>query len=303
MPLTRSEALVERLCKASFLSLWSFSNPAASRGKELCDLLVVCEPNVLIFSVKEVGLPDASDPTAVNRWSRRAVDASVQQLYGAERQLATVSSVPRAPGIPAFELPDLAVRRTHRIAVALGSGGDVPFDQRDFGKGFIHIFDDSSLATLMVELDTISDFVQYLDGKERLLTGGHAPQTPGGERDLLAVYLHRGRKFPVSPNGRPVVVDENAWSDLCEKPEWVRRKRADVVSYLWDQLIEGVARDVLGPGLQFGRSSDAERATRIMAREDRFSRRVLADAFNGFMADAVALKTRARIATSPAGVC
>jgi hypothetical protein len=303
MSLTPSEAVVERLCKASFLSLWSFPNPRVKQGKELCDLLVVCEPHVVIFSVKEIGLPDASDPTAVHRWTRKAIDGSIQQLYGAERQLAMKNSVPRALGSPGLQLPDAAVRRTHRIAVALGSGGNVPFEQRDFGKGFVHILDDSSLATVMEELDTIADFVKYLEDKEQLLTGGHAPQTPGGERDLLAIYLHRGRKFPLSPDGRPVVIDKGAWSDLCGKPEWVRRKSADVVSYLWDKLIEGVARDVLGPGLEFGTSSDAERATRIMAREDRFSRRVLADAFNGFMAAAVEGKTRARMASSPSGVC
>src|SRR5687768_3538771 len=134
MSLTPSEAVVERLCKASFLSLWSFPNPRVTQGKELCDLLVVCEPHVLIFSVKEIGLPDATDPTAVNRWTRRAIDGSIQQLYGAERQLAMKNSVPRALGSPGLQLPHSAVRRTHRIAVALGSGGNVPFEQRNFGK-------------------------------------------------------------------------------------------------------------------------------------------------------------------------
>jgi hypothetical protein len=65
---TESEELVYRLCTKSFLSLWSYPNPRGKRGKELCDILVVCEPDIIIFSVKEAAFKDTGNKVA---WERR----------------------------------------------------------------------------------------------------------------------------------------------------------------------------------------------------------------------------------------
>jgi hypothetical protein len=49
----QSEEYLARLCRRSFLSLWSYPTPQGKNaGKELCDCLVVCDPDVIIFSVK-----------------------------------------------------------------------------------------------------------------------------------------------------------------------------------------------------------------------------------------------------------
>jgi hypothetical protein len=60
--LTTSERYLARLGEKSFLNLWSYpntfrdqkDNPGASQGKELCDLLVVCGPHIVIFSEKTI---------------------------------------------------------------------------------------------------------------------------------------------------------------------------------------------------------------------------------------------------------
>jgi hypothetical protein len=97
MAVTPSEALVERLCGKAFLSLWGLPNPVASQGKELCDFLVVCGSEVVIFSVKEVtlgeGEPEELDYTKWHRWHRRAVEESAEQIYGAERRLSRMPRV------------------------------------------------------------------------------------------------------------------------------------------------------------------------------------------------------------------
>jgi len=98
------------------------------------------------------------------------------------------------------------------------------------------------------------------------------------------------------------VVEHGLWDELTRKPEWARRKEADRASYEWDRLIELVARDVLGPGLEVGSKEDAERVMRTMAQENRFCRRMLADAFNEFMVLTARQEVRSRIMSSPAGV-
>jgi len=56
---TNSEQFVYEVCQKSFLSLWSYVNPRGREpGKELCDVLVVCDPHVIVISVKEVVLKD-----------------------------------------------------------------------------------------------------------------------------------------------------------------------------------------------------------------------------------------------------
>ena len=58
--LTESERYLANLCEKSFLSLWSYPNVFRDQGrkegkgdgKELCDLLVVFDRDVIIFSDK-----------------------------------------------------------------------------------------------------------------------------------------------------------------------------------------------------------------------------------------------------------
>ncbi|MDP9201730.1 MAG: hypothetical protein M3P26_07335 [Gemmatimonadota bacterium] len=242
----------------------------------------------------------AEEDVSVARWRKKAIDESVRQIYGAERKLARMERVIRSTGSPGFLLPPADYRRVHRVAVALGSSGEVMFAQGDFGKGFVHVLDDRSLGTVMGELDTVSDFVSYLSSKEALVTSGEMSIVSAGEEELLAIYLHAGRKFPTGAD--VLMVEPGAWGELISKAEWQRRKEADQSSYVWDKLIEGVARDVLGPGLESGEPDQAERVTRIMARETRFSRRVIAEAFNEFMRLAAQKRVRARWIPSRSGV-
>src|ERR1700722_20774877 len=99
-PLNKAEEFVLGVCQRSFLSLWCYNNPKGKDNDELCDVLVVCDPYVIIVSVKEIQLKD--DPTEVHheRWTRKAVDASVNQIYGAERWLPPAPPVIRPAGPP-----------------------------------------------------------------------------------------------------------------------------------------------------------------------------------------------------------
>ena len=300
MSLTRSEALVERLCKKSFLSTWSYPNPRAGAGKELCDLLTVCDPDVLVFSVKEIALGDASDVAAAQRWRRKAIAESVKQIYGAERRLKEMLRVIRQDGTDGLPLPSLASRRIHRIAVALGSRGNVGLEFGDFGKGYVHVFDEQALEHIVGELDTIADFTAYLRAKEALTNAGQYPIIPGGEEHLLAVYLHRGRVFPP---GDVLLIEPESWERLIQKPEWIRRKTEDRESYVWDGLIETLSELTGVPGaIGSMELTEREEILRVMAREDRFGRRILAKAFNEFMAEAARKETRSRIVPGLSGV-
>lgn len=302
VPLTPSEELVAALCRRSFLTPWSEPNPLAEAGKELCDLLVVCSPHIVIFSVKEIQLKDTGDPaTDWTRWHRKAVEQSAKQIYGAERALRATRRVTRGDGSPGLLLPDKEEMIVHRVAIALGGRGSAPYQQGDFGKGFVHVLDDTSLHVVMRELDTISDFVEYLAAKEALLARSDLVMD-GQEEDLLALYLHRGRQFP--DEAQMLAIGNDLWTGLTAKPEWAARKKADQESYVWDGLIETLqelADPIWGEANRTeAKSADnLEEVLRAMAREGRFNRRVLAQSFNEFMREAAKGAVRARIVPSP----
>jgi hypothetical protein len=292
-----SEELVFRLCQRSFLSLWSYANPLSKPGKELCDLLVVCNPDIVLFSVKDVAYKSSGEDTTKGweRWRRRAIEDSVKQLYGAERWLQNADRVIRSDGSPGIALPSTATRRIHRIAVALGSDGQVPIEFGDFGKGYVHVLDEESLDILMNELDTINDFTTYLEAKEE-----HKGSIlfEGWEADLLALYLHQNRKIPSSAD--LLVVLPDVWTEFTKKDEYQRKKTVDKESYIWDRMIEIIGRDVLHGHLEFGEGlDDNETALRAMAKETRFARRMLGQSFLEMVKGLPEGNIRARMVKSP----
>lgn len=83
-----SEKYLRNKCEKTFLSLWSYPNlyTQEKKGKELCDVLVLFEDHICIFSDKYCAFQDDKlDNIAWNRWFRHAIAA--KQIIGAERYL------------------------------------------------------------------------------------------------------------------------------------------------------------------------------------------------------------------------
>jgi hypothetical protein len=130
-----------RLCRDTFLSTWSYPNifRAERRGsqtisKEVCDLLVVFEDDVLIFSDKDCAFPqDDNLDLSWSRWYRRAVAKSAAQLHGAERVLrgreALFLDAELKHPFPLL-LPDPTRMPVHRILVAHGVSDRCPAGAR-----------------------------------------------------------------------------------------------------------------------------------------------------------------------------
>jgi hypothetical protein len=297
--LNEAERFVVEHCRRSFLSLWTYPNPQGQSGKELCDLLTVCDPDVIVISVKHIDFKDTGRPEVdLARWRRRAVDESVKQVFGAERCLdldAVQQRVTTKDGNTGLRIPANGPRRMHRVAVALGGDRKVLFSSGVAGGGnkYVHVLDGPSFATILRELDTISDFVAYLTAKEKL----QARVKMEGEEDLLAVYLQNGRTFP---DKDLICLDGGVWHTFSQSKEYKAKKDADQVSYVWDRLIETFCQDQHAGLLLGGHDIDVvERALRTMVREDRFTRRGLGKSFSGFLDANQQGQARARIHPDP----
>ena len=347
--LTRSERLLGKLSQRTFMSLWSYANvwrdqrsqgTTQGDGKEVCDLLVVFENHVIIFSDKHIDYKAHTDPNvAWRRWYTKAVKKSADQIYGAERWIRDhpdrlfLDPTCRQP----FPLPLPAPERmkVHRIVVAHGAGracrkhfgggtgslvlapsivGDDhlllenpchasaasateglqesqsarPFmvGHIDPRRGYVHVLDDTTLSVLLGALDTVTDFVNYLERKERLINSSKLLLAPG-EEDLLGFYLRNVgpdglNDFVIPDNFHGVVIEEGMWADFQAKPQRRAQLAADRISYAWDEIIERFSFHVLNDSQYHTTKRGAahsETLIRFLAREPRTHRRFLADAF------------------------
>ncbi len=297
-PLNRTEQFVSQVCEKSFLTFWCYANPQAPNGKELCDVLVVCHPHIIVVSVKEIALNLEKDPeVAFKRWERKAVDASVSQLYGAERALAGMTQVIRRDGTPGLDLPSPDELRIHRIAVAFGDRNEAVTKSQDYGKGYVHVMGEQSFTDVLTELDTVTDFTDYLLAKEKL----KIVLLAGSEGNMLAHYLSNDRAFP--QNADVSLFNNDLWRGLQGNESYRRRKQAEEASYAWDWIINAMADTRLvpveGPPPTL---PELDLALRAMASERRFHRRILGEHLVGFIHEAVAGKLRSRLLASPSGV-
>jgi len=310
--LTPSEQILADLCEHSFLDIWSFPNLANDSGlskngtgKELCDLLVVFGNDIIIFSDKSCAYPHTGSPRLDwQRWYRRSIADSAKQIRGAERWIRTYPDriyLDRSckQKIP-LALPEASAMHIHRICIGLGANErlqqatgarslaispTVDGDAETFAVGrvtnsetWIHVLDEQSLYTLLRELSTVSDFVEYLRAKEDLIQSDHLLRAES-ESDLLAYFLWHGRNF-ASPSAQ-LLIDGSLWDRFTSNPHYQTRQEEDEISYFWDGLITYFNKQYVNEQLEIGNDievGDYEPSIRIMAGESRFDRRVLSKA-------------------------
>lgn len=311
---TNTERMLAEFCERSFLKLWSYPNPYKDDGHELCDLLAVFGEYVFIFFDRENQLPEVpdKDPQVLwDRWKRNVVDRQVKTAHGAERYIRNGRPIfLDAKGTIPFPLafdPHKAV--VHKIIVAHGAkeaceqaseqniygslaitycecdGGPThPFHIEIDKRNPVHIFDSHNLPIILGELDTVSDFSDYLDKKLRAVAKFDS-LVYCGEEDLLAHYLLNYDKTTKQHfigtkhddiNG--VMIGEGEWHDFIKTDLYKNTKKEDRVSYFWDELIQRTCQNALDGKLR-GNSDllRGESAIFEMVKERRFIRRSLAD--------------------------
>ena len=178
--------------------------------------------------------------------------------------------------------------------------------QIDPAKGYVHVFDDTTLDILFGKLDTVWDFVSYLTKKEKFVTSGLLVAAVG-EEELLGHYLgelnEQGEHDFVFPkDATAVALDEGIWEAFQNSPERRRQLQADEISYTWDRLIEKFAYHIFGGTSLYNshpRIADQVVPLRFMAREGRTRRRMLSTVLMEFLEKTPTRQTRATRVVKP----
>jgi hypothetical protein len=267
--MTKSEKFVADLCSLSFLPFWSFQSPLGKKDNELCDILVVCGNIIIIISVKDIAPSNHEDESIVyERWVKKAIHESVSQIYGAERFISKVDSVKLDNSNIIISLPPKEERIIYRVAIAFGSKPYFPLPTGHFENGFVSVFDENSTLTILKELDTITDFTNYLSEKQKFSERNTI--LVQFETDFLALYLQTGLKFEVEEN--MVVAGENLWEGYIKSDEYLKWKIDTEVSYVWDIMIQSFYLNNKDLYKTTEKRNELESAIRIIALEPRINR-------------------------------
>ena len=260
-----AEGIVHSLATKTFLTDWCYPNPKKPDGKELCDLLVVFDDTAIIWQIKDLKVDEAG------RYKKAEVKKNLRQLGGARRSMFDLRvpiwlENPRR-GKELFN-PD-QVKTVHLISVLMGESEEpFPFVQA-VKERLIHVFTREFADLALSELDTVSDFCEYLRKKEAIAKSKMITVL-GGEENLLAKYLESTRDFSWLDEIDYLMIDDRLWRSFSGSPKFLAKKEHDQISYGWDSIIDR-AHD--------GASEHYERAARELARPNRFGRRILAKAF------------------------
>lgn len=294
-------------------------------GKELCDLLVVFGNDVLLFSDKKIKFNTEKPlNVAWSRWAREAIRESVKQIVGAKRWLVghrdriflTQDCSERLP----LELPKEDQAVFHYIVVCHGCEeaaaehdgapsfsfcrdivGDEHWDSNKcepfvIGKisneQYVHVFNEATIELVLSEFDTISDFINYLKERKNLLLRDDIFYV-SCESDIIQLHYENFDKykknycasmFLTSPHSS-IAIDKGGLGKLFKNPVYLAKKKADTISYFWDELIEAFSFHILN-GTSEGRNWESphqiEPGLRAMANTNRFQRRLFSQAFMEF---------------------
>ncbi|MXG56312.1 hypothetical protein GRW48_22830, partial [Escherichia coli] len=119
----------------------------------------------------------------------------------------------------------------------------------------VHVCDEFSVGALFLALDTITDFVEFLQAAEELVTGGMRPLfSGGGLEDLVALYLLRDRSFNFDSRKQDktdamLILHNDIRKGMVESDEFKRMRKDLENSYVWDRLIDLYTKDLLTGGM------------------------------------------------------
>lgn len=261
-----AEAFVHDLALHTFLVDWCYPNPELPNEEELCDLLVVFDKTAVVWQVKNLKLKKDGS------LNESGAEKNLRQLSGARRQLFELAtpvelSNPRRT-LEVFD-PTM-IEEVFLVSVLLGGIPDVVALPTSIGGHPCHVFTKETTEIILNELDTVLDFCAYLREKERVQETLDSLVLVGGEKELLAYYLMHERSLAELEEHNLALLDAGFWNDLQRRPEYQAKKKADEISYGWDDLISQVHR---------GGSPQYERIARELARLGRFERRCLSQSF------------------------
>lgn len=302
----QGERFVNEIAYHSFLKYWCYPGPLdiAKDNKEICDLLVVFRSVCIIVSVKNYSFKGNYE-----RYFRSTTERAIRQIHGAEKSLwrNDLPVLLQHPDRAVETFEKSAIRKVYRIVINLNTSVKLyQTNYFDKQKEFI-VMDSEAWSSAMQELDTLPDFINYLN--ERLILAnkgsafilprdefdfgpsdgdllakfmfelpkeGNATFISGSELDLIATYYGNEYAFPrklLDPqfNVRSLKLD-GEWIKFFNSDAYKKKLKLQSEGYFIDQIVKEMIIDKV----------NGEKLSKMLFSLNRFQRTFLAIHFNDF---------------------
>ncbi len=261
------EKFVNDIAYKSFLKYWCYPSPKFENGnkKEICDLLIIFQDVCIIISVKNYEFKGNHV-----RYFNNTIGKAIKQVKGAQNLLFSQNEVAiKHPDKKTEIFPKQTFKKKFKLIVNLGEGLDFyEISHSSKENDFISIFNKDTFSIILNELDTIPDFIDYLEKRENLFKNKDVKainfeidselnendysflfkEIPrsikiiGNEKDLLAYFFKNSRNFPQqvinNEDNNMVLVIEGAWAEFKDSYEAVHKYVEDKASYFVDEFIK-----------------------------------------------------------------
>jgi hypothetical protein len=235
-----AEKFAYNLSRDKLLEKYCFLNPSIlnSDNKEICDLLILTVETCIIISIKNYSFSGNYE-----RFEKQVFEKSKKQLLGAKRKLGLAGKCTLIDKNRKEQGVDFSKIKTY-ILITLNFGHKLDlYKMLEYEKeNVIHNIDKDSFETIIYEIDSIPEVIEYFTKKEILFSKSKTKNFIGEEKDLLAYFVTHKREFPkewMDNNHDFVMIDiEGTWDDYNNHEQTLEKRKANKISYFVDDLIK-----------------------------------------------------------------
>lgn len=271
-----AETLIADLCGDTFFKDFCFKNPYLGVGKdrkELCDVLVVLGDTAIIWQIKNIKLGEDG------HFKQSDIQKAVKQCRGAKRKLVSMGKIQLTNVAGNVKTIDASeIKNIYLVAAIEGGLAEFGSFYDSSDKGNVHIFFENFTRYATKHLNTVTDFVRYLNSKERFMSDGKTMFISGGEEELLAVYINNNRTFGnmEGSGATDIFLDTEGSAEKLEQDQGYKTKQEldEHWGKAWDMLIQKKSEGLTHKG-DTSRPEDRDKFLAKMMSHDRFERRIL----------------------------
>jgi hypothetical protein len=242
--------LVEKICSRMFLPDLTVANPKILKGgkleKELADVIIPFRNSLVCFQIKsKTELKPVSQKTETDfARIKRRVEDGIGQLKTIQSALrdGLVSELTNRAGIT-LPIDPKSIQKIHGVVILelLGEEKFSVEEQTMISSGFtvrdqmpVHVFTLRDFDSISTEIDTIPDFIDYLEVRAALISRGQLlPFTQ--ELDFLALYKTKHDLFRDSQGIKDtfLLIQDGFWKHHVETRKHIieERNAANAPSY------------------------------------------------------------------------
>lgn len=296
---TKSEKNITDITRNSFLNYWTIPNPFKKQNEELCDVLIVFQNNIILISDKERDSKEKSFSKEIEdikkKWRNfgKPLRHSKNQLFEAKEWIINNPEEIYFDNMCRNKIPVKIIinqnTKFHMITTVsnwsdiaihfLNNDGSLKINtserflnckeryeftlQNLFKEDiFLHMFDEINLNLIFKELDTIPDFLDYLNERENFFKeckDKNITIQSNSESNLLGQYLlglqdkNRNRILFFDKdyiNDSLYIFEDNIYEKSKQTQQEIKFDEVKNISYLIDAIITNMSA-IGSRGLKF----------------------------------------------------